>query len=104
MFIYSVTVSINKEVEKEWLEWMIHKHIPDVLQTGCFTEYNMFQVYSALSEDLCTYNIQYHFNSVEDLEKYQKEFAAALQKEHKDKFENKFVATRTVLRKIQHNQ
>lgn len=101
MFIYSVTVSINKECEKEWLEWMLNKHIPDVLNTACFNNYNMFQVYSAISEDLCTYNIQYHFNTVEDLEKYQRVFANHLQKEHKEKFEGKFVATRTVLRKIQ---
>ncbi|GAB4209298.1 MAG: hypothetical protein Fur0023_21510 [Bacteroidia bacterium] len=101
MFIYSVTVSINKEIEKEWLDWMIKKHIPDVLNTGCFTEYNLFQVYSAMAEDVCTYNVQYSFNSVDDLEKYQKNFAAALQKEHKDKFDGKFVATRTVLRKIE---
>ncbi|GIV28999.1 MAG: hypothetical protein KatS3mg028_0065 [Bacteroidia bacterium] len=101
MFIYSVTVSINKEIEKEWLDWMIKKHIPDVLNTGCFTEYNLFQVYSAFSEDVCTYNIQYAFNSVDDLENYQKNFASRLQKEHSDKFHGQFTATRTVLRKIQ---
>jgi len=103
MFIYSVTIAINKEAEKEWLEWMKNKHIPDVLNTGCFTDYNIFQVYSAFSEDLSTYNIQYSFNTVEDFEKYQKEFAQKLQKEHKDKFEGKFVATRTILRKLQKN-
>lgn len=101
MFIYSVTIAIDKNLEKEWLEWMIQKHIPDVMNTGCFLEYNIYQVYSALSEDLSTYNIQYLFEKVEDLEKYQKEFSSQLQKEHKDKFEGKFVATRTVLKKIQ---
>ncbi|MCX7729182.1 MAG: DUF4286 family protein, partial [Bacteroidia bacterium] len=93
-------VSIDKEIEKDWLNWMISKHIPDVLSTGCFTEYNMFQVYSAMSEDLCSYNIQYSFNKVEDLERYQKEFASKLQKEHQDKFDGKFVVTRTVLRRM----
>jgi len=101
MFIYSVTIAIDKNLEKEWLEWMIQKHIPDVMNTGCFLKYNIYQVYSALSEDLSTYNVQYLFEKVENLEKYQKEFASQLQKEHKDKFEGKFVATRTVLKKIQ---
>lgn len=101
MFLYSITVSINKEAEKEWLQWMKEKHIPDVMNTGCFVQYHIFQVYSALSEDLCTYNIQYQFEKVEDLERYQKEFALALQKEHKEKFEGKFVATRTVLKKLE---
>lgn len=100
MYIYSVTISIDKELEKEWLEWMINKHIPDVLSTGCFKDYKIFQVFSAMAEDLATYNVQYTFERVEDIEKYQKEFASVLQKEHKDKFEGKFVATRTVLKKI----
>ncbi len=101
MYIYSVTISIDKELEEEWLKWMKSKHIPDVMQTGCFTSYKIFQVYSAMSEDLSTYNIQYYFEKVEDLEKYQKEFASSLQNEHKKKFEGKFVATRTVLKSIQ---
>lgn len=100
MFIYSVTVTINKEVEREWLEWMKNKHIPDVMNTGCFKEYKIYQVYSAYSEDGITYNIQYSFEKITDLEMYREKFAPQLQKEHKDKFEGKFVATRTILRKI----
>lgn len=101
MYIYSVTISLDKELEEEWLKWMKNKHIPDVMQTGCFTEYKIFQVYSAMAEDLSTYNIQYYFEKVEYLERYQKEFAGSLQSEHKKKFEGKFVATRTVLKIIQ---
>ena len=32
--LYNVTVSIDKDVEKEWLEWMKKVHIPDVMRTG----------------------------------------------------------------------
>lgn len=100
MFFYSVTIALDKEIEKEWLEWMINHHIPDVMNTNCFLSYNIFQVFSAHSEDVSTYNIQYAFEKIEDIEKYQKEFSANLQKEHSDKFGGKFVATRTVLKKI----
>ncbi len=100
MYIYSVTVAIDKSIEKEWLDWMIRAHIPDVLNTGCFYDYSIYQVFSAHAEDTATYNVQYFFEKVEDIEKYQKECALSLQKEHKERFENKFVATRTVLKKI----
>lgn len=100
MFIYSVTIALDKEVEQEWLDWMKRKHIPDVLNTGCFKGYNIFQVYSAYQNDGVTYNIQYTFEKIEDIENYQKNFAPELQKEHKEKFDGKFTATRTVLRKI----
>jgi len=100
MYIYSVTISIDKNLVEEWLKWMKSKHIPDVMKTGCFTDYAIFQVFSSNSEEIATFNIQYHFNKIEDLEKYQKEYASALQKEHKDRYEGKFVAVRTVLKKL----
>ncbi len=36
MFIYNVTVKIDKNIHREWLEWMQQIHIPEVMQTGCF--------------------------------------------------------------------
>ena len=32
MIIYNVTISIDKEVENHWLDWMKNTHIPDVMQ------------------------------------------------------------------------
>ena len=32
MIIYNVTISIDKEVENYWLDWMKNTHIPDVMQ------------------------------------------------------------------------
>ncbi len=100
MFIYSVTISIDTNYVNEWLEWMKNKHVPDVMSTGCFKEYNIYQVYSADLKEAATYNIQYSFESIEDLERYQKNFASQLQEEHKNKFMGKYIAIRTVLRKI----
>jgi hypothetical protein len=36
MYIYSVTINIEKEVEQEWLDFMQKTHITDVLNTGYF--------------------------------------------------------------------
>ena len=36
MFIYSVTIHIDKSVEKDWLHYMQEKHIGDVLATNYF--------------------------------------------------------------------
>ncbi len=38
MIIYNVTVKIDNDVVAEWLNWMQTVHIPDVMQTGYFTE------------------------------------------------------------------
>ena len=37
MYIYNVTVSIDKELAEDWLNWMKTIHVPDVLNTGHFT-------------------------------------------------------------------
>ncbi len=100
MFIYSVTISIDKDVEKEWLEWMKNTHIKDVMNTNNFTDYKIYKIYSAFHGDDPAYSIQYFFNTIEDIENYQKNAASKLQKEHSDKYTGKYTATRTILKKI----
>lgn len=101
MIIYSVTVVIDKEVAAEWKEWMITKHIPDVMKTGYFASYSMHKLLEPESEeDSETYNTQYLCDSMVCLDEYRNEAAPALQKEHAQKFQGKFAAFRTVLERI----
>jgi len=43
MYIYNVTINIDKSVHDEWLNW-IHIHIEDVLATGKFVSAKLTQV------------------------------------------------------------
>ena len=71
-------------------------HIPDVMKTGCFVDNQVLRVLGV--EDLGhTYSVQYRFREMGDIEKYQKQFAAALQAEHREKFGSKATAFRTLL-------
>jgi hypothetical protein len=99
MFIYNVTVNINDDIQAEWVRWMKEVHIPDVLKTGCFIDSQMVKVLY-VNDEGHTYSIQYKFLEMGDLEKYQKEFAPALQAEHTEKFKDKFAAFRTILQII----
>ena len=96
MIIYNVTININDDVREEWLKWMKESHIPQVMNTGLFIEYRICKVL-VQEESGTTYSVQYTCEGMENLHKYQKEFAPLLQKEHSDKFEGKFVAFRTLL-------
>jgi len=109
MFVYNVTVNIDNDVAAEWLQWMQEIHIPDVLNTGCFIENRIFRVmadedsggktYSVPDEDSGgkTYSVQYYFRTMEDMERYQNNYAAELQQEHTARYKEKFVAFRTLL-------
>jgi len=101
MYIYNITINIEKSIEEDWLRWMQEKHIPEMLNTGKFFEAKMCQV--MVEEDQgVTYSIQYTTDSKETLEKYYQENAAQLRQEGLVLFKEKFVAFRTELKVINH--
>ena len=101
MYIYNVTINIEKESEKEWLRWMQEKHIPEVLGTGKFSEAKMSQVLLE-EEQGVTYSVQYTTDSKLTLEQYYVEDADRLRQEAFQLFGSKFVAFRTELKVINH--
>ena len=94
--IYNVTVSIDYEVHNEWLQWMISKHIPDVMHTGYFLDYKLSKIL-AEEDGGISYSIMYTAKDMASLNEYQVFHAPALQKEHTEKYQGKFAAFRTLL-------
>jgi hypothetical protein len=98
MIIYNVTINIADEVHQEWLEWMKTVHIPEVMQTGYFTDSKMLRLLTESAEaEGTTYAIQYTCKTMADLESYQKNAAPALQAKTNEKYKGKFVAFRSIL-------
>lgn len=96
MIVYNVTIQVDHDIEKEWLEWMNSVHIPDVLATGCFLEGRISRL-MVDDETGITFSIQYTLENMQKLEEYQEQYAEKLQKEHADRYGDKFVAFRTVM-------
>lgn len=98
MILYNVTVKIALDVHEDWLKWMKEKHIPDVLATGFFETYRMAKILGLEDEEEgLTYSIQYETPSMEVLNNYLALHAPALQKEHSERYKNKFVAFRSLM-------
>lgn len=93
MYIYSVTLKLDKHIESQWLEFMQQKHIGDVLAMGCFLSCSMRKL---IDEDAShvTFNMQYATNSQEDYRRYQQVFGPALKEEVNHLFGGKFTAER----------
>ncbi|MEM7550717.1 MAG: DUF4286 family protein [Bacteroidota bacterium] len=101
MILYNITVNIHSDFEEEWLQWMKGKHIPKVLATGYFLEHKIFKLLNETPDnDGATYSIQYFVESMEELNEYQIKEAPQLQKEHAERFKDKFVAFRTFLESV----
>lgn len=96
MIIYSVTINIDNEVHDDWLKWIKEVHIPDVMRTGLFTESRIMKLLN-VDDEGTTYAIQYTARSMKDYERYQEEFAPALQAQHTQRYRDKFVAFRSLL-------
>ena len=96
MYIYNVTVSIDKVVADEWHQWMKSKHIPDVMATGYFTENKLCRVLF-VDDEGATFSAQYTFKTMEDIDAYQQLEAPRLQADMKALYEGKYHAFRTVL-------
>jgi hypothetical protein len=47
MIISSVTLTIDRALEQQWLDWMRRVHVPDVVGTGCFSECRIRKVVDA---------------------------------------------------------
>ena len=101
MVLYNVTINIDYAVHDEWLDWMKNVHIPDVMNTGLFIDSKLCKIH-AEEDGGKSYSIQYLSNNWEDYNLYVKEYAEELQKEHAEKYANKFVAFRTILEVVSH--
>ena len=97
MILYNVTVNIEPSIHQEWLQWMQEVHVPEVLQTGLFVEHKILRLLQETENNGFTYAFQYYLRSMADLERYQREYAPALQAAHKARYKDQFVAFRTVL-------
>ena len=100
MIVYSVTVKIDLDVHDDWLDWMKSVHIPEVLNTKKFVDHRMLRILADDEQDGINYNVQYRALSMSDYFDYLNNHAPQLQKEHTERYKDKFVAFRTLLREV----
>jgi len=100
MYIYNVTINIDKSVHSEWFVW-IQEYIERVLATGHFLSAKMTEILVEEEMGGFTYSIQYTAKTREDLDVYYEEDAPKLQNEALLKFGDKMLTFRTELKIIQ---
>jgi hypothetical protein len=100
MIIYNVTVSIEKEIEEDWIKWMREVHIPDVEATGYFQGHRLCRVIGG-DEMGVTYAVQYLCESLARLQQYEIKHAATLREDYKKRYGGKYAAFRTLLEIIE---
>ena len=97
MILYNVTLKVDNDIHDDWLKWMKIIHIKDVLLTGLFVDCRMSRMLFIDDTEGPTYSIQYRLENLKKLQTYQDQFAAALQKDHQQRYGDKVVAFRSVM-------
>ena len=97
MICYNVYLDLDESLdEKEWSDFMINEHIPDVMKTNCFVNCNMMKI----AETERKWHIQYFLDSEEKMNEYQMQHATQLKQEVIERYPEKFKAHRTITEMI----
>lgn len=100
MIIYNVTLSINPKMESDIIQWLKEEHIPEVLDTGLFLDYNLYKIIEDPSNRVHnSYAVQYLLESWKHFDTYSLEYANKLRKKTELKFGDNVLAFRTFLEK-----
>lgn len=101
MIIYNVTVKVERTIADAWLLWALREHIPDMMETKCFTDFKVVRLLEVDDSEGPTYAIQYMADSKADYNRYIEQYAAEMRKRAFEKWGDQFIAFRSVMQIVQ---
>jgi len=99
-YIYNVTIKVESAIADAWLQWLLEEHIPDVMATGCFTDYKVVRLLEVDDSEGPTYAVQYHAEAKGLYNNYISKHAEALRQKSYDKWGQRFIAFRSVMQVV----
>ena len=100
MFIYNVTTKLAHAIHQPWLQWIKEEHIPDIVNTGCFTNAVILQLLEVDDSEGPTYAVQYFAESKSQYNIYIEKFAPLMRQKAIEKWGDKFIAFRSIMQVI----
>ncbi len=100
MFIYNVTIKVHDSIKEEWLSWLQKEHIPEVIQTGCFTEALVLRLLETDDTEGPTYAVQYKADSKALYNRYIEKYAGLMRQKSFEKWGDQFIAFRSLMQVV----
>lgn len=97
MLIYNVTTKVNWQIHEPWLVWMKEKHLPDVMNCGCFVDVRFVRLLETDETEGPTYAAQFHATSMEEYKRYIEHHAPAMRKDVMDNWGDNFISFRSLM-------
>jgi hypothetical protein len=98
--IYNVTIKVEPSIAEKWLQWMLEEHIPEIMSTNCFIDYQVVKILEEDESEGPTYAIQYRAAGKEDYQSYIDKFANIIRDKSYAKWGDRFIAFRTIMEVI----
>ncbi|MCX8489692.1 MAG: DUF4286 family protein [Cyclobacteriaceae bacterium] len=100
MFLYNVTVGVDKEIEKDWLAWIKQNYLPAVAATGFFVESKIYRIVTHDDESSVSYSIQLFAPRIENVVEYLAQHTETIIETHRQRFKDRHVVFNTLLEEV----
>ncbi len=100
MIVYNVTVTVDDAIAADWVRWIKEEHAQEVLDTKCFHKYELYQILEHQDDGVQSYAVKYYTDRLEDYEQYVSDHAEALRNKGFERFGDRFIAFRTLMKKV----
>ncbi|NCI48510.1 DUF4286 family protein [Sediminibacterium roseum] len=97
MLIYNVTTQISWSIHEAWVQWMKEKHIDDVMNSGCFTDYRFVRILETDETDGPTYAVQFYAAGKTEYDNYIELHANKLRDDVKQTWGDQYFSFRSLM-------
>lgn len=101
MYTLNITYKVSHGILAEWLPWEKEKHIPEIMDTGWFSDYRFYRLMHHEDEEGDTFVLQLIMSSIEAYENFIATDDEMLRKTAYGKWGDHFIAFRTLLEHVQ---
>lgn len=101
MLIYNVTVKVDWAIHDKWRNWMLNEHLPEMINTGCFTSSKLLRILDIDENEGPTYAAQYFAKDRPDYDRYINIHSENMRKKYSEKWGDRVIAFRTLMQLVE---
>lgn len=101
MLIYNITLKIEWAIQPEWLQWMQEVYITALMNTGCFTQYQLVRLLDVDEEEGPTYALQLYAINRKNYNDYRQMHLPQMQKMSYEKWNGDVMSFSTLMESVQ---
>ena len=100
MFIYNSTTKVDPSIHDAWVAWMKETHIPAMMESDCFTDFQFVRILELDDSDGPTYAVQFKASSKANYNRYLQVYTNKLRNDSFIQWGNKVIGFRSLMQVV----